>query len=36
MLEAPTKSRVFVGTVDEALDLHEIAAATAAKRATKH
>lgn len=35
VLETPTKSRVFLETVDEALDLHEIDAA-AAKRATKH
>jgi hypothetical protein len=36
VLEMPSKSRVFVETLDEALDLHEIAAAAAAKRATKH
>ena len=36
VLEAPTKSRVFLETVDEALDLHEIDAAAAARRATKH
>jgi len=35
VLETPTRSRVFLETVDEALDLHEIDAA-AAKRATKH
>src|SRR4051794_15753544 len=35
VLETPSKSRVFVETVDEALDLHEIATAAAAKRAIK-
>lgn len=36
VLETPSKSRVFVETVDEALDLHEIDAAAVAKHATKH
>lgn len=35
VIEAPTRSRVFLETVDEALDLHEIDAA-AARRAAKH
>jgi hypothetical protein len=35
VLEAPTRSRIFLETVDEALDLHEIDAASA-KRSTKH